>query len=555
MTINKKQKRNNLSTTFFIFLISFSILLFYFPVLEFSFVWDDKDLYINEKNLPISNSLTTICEHFVPKKDKMYMPLTYIFWSLILAIEKSYNPFWFHLFNVVLHLANSLLVFFILNKFLQDKASILLGTLIFALHPIQIESVAWVSEARGLLSTTFGLLSIYFFLTLTKLKQKIFVIAALVFSMLSKPTGVVFPLIILIVDYYYCNTTRLKDLLLKNLPYLLASIPFVVIAYFAESTKTIHFEIPLYLRPIFWFNSIGFYLLKLFFPINSSPGYGLTYANVLRDVTLLFPSIFSLSLIILTILIRKKELLFALLLFTIGYLPVSNLLTFYYQYWSTVADRYIYFSVFGFSFFIAYLSSKHLKKNIYIIISIIAVIFFIINRTEIYKWKNDFTLWQDAIEKYPERIPHPYLGRGLIYESQGELNLALKDYSTAISLDSSYYFGYYNRGNVYLDLGQYDQAIKDFNKVIELNPKFVNAYVNRGLCNLSATRFESAISDFTKALELDSTQFDVFEFRGDAHFELGNFELALNDYLSALNLSPKNKKLQTKINSVKSRLN
>jgi len=550
-----KSKFKNLVPIYISILVVLAF-VFYKPVLSYQFVWDDTQLYINPSKIPPDNPFDKVFENFIPQKDKMYIPVTYFFWSLISSVggvdNGNFNPFPFHLLNLLLHILNSILVFLLFKRLLNDDFWAFVGAFIFSLHPIQIESVAWISEARGLLSTFWGLLALLIYLQNSKKGIKI--VACLVLlslSILSKPSGIVFPLIIVLLDWFWNNIKNPVDLLKRNVFYLLITLPFIFISFQGEATKTISFEIPILWRPIVWINSLGFYLEKFFIPWNLSPGYGLTF-NFLKNNPIYFYSILvGLVAVVLGFVIKRREYWFGLLLLSLGYLPVSNLVTFYYQYWSTVADRYVYFSVIGLAFLISYLASLYLKKyRAYYLIGL-GVIFFLVSQKEISKWQDEFSLWQDCIEKYPERIPHPYLGRGMIFESQGNLYSALNDYSKAVNIDSSYYFGYYNRGNINLDLRRYSEAIKDFTRAIQLNPNYVNSYVNRGLCYLELGEYRNSIEDFTKALALDSLQADVWYSLGDAYFSNKDYSRALSCYLKAKDLGLTEKDLLEKIEQAK----
>ncbi|MCX7908359.1 MAG: tetratricopeptide repeat protein [Ignavibacteria bacterium] len=518
-------------------------IFFYYPSLNYDFVWDDKELYLKSDNIPFHNPFEKISEHFVPKKDKMYIPITYLAWSSVSYLggisDGNFVPLVFHLFNLLLHLLNTLIVFFIIRRLINSNFSALFGAIIFSLHPIQIESVVWISEARGLLSAFFGFLSILLYvIDFKKQTFKIIIVSILILlSILSKPSGIIFPLLLLLIDWYRKKSPNIIHSLKSNWYFLLLIIPFVFISLQGESTKVIEFEIPWYYRPIVWLNSIGFYLQKLFLPFGLSPGYGLSFNFLKNNPFYFYYVIFTFAIIVIGFVVKyKREFWFSILFFIIAFLPVSNLITFYYQYWSTVSDRYIYISLFGFSFFFAYLFSVKFQKYKYFILLLLIMFFYFVSNSEIKKWENDSALWNDCISKYPNRIPQVYLGRGMILEERGDYLKAIEDYSKSIDLDSNFYFGYYNRGNIYYDLRKFGSAIQDFSRVISLNPKFVNAYVNRGLCYLGVDKFDEAIRDFQQALKLDSNQVDVNIFLGEA-FERKNDTLnAIIYYRKAIEL-------------------
>lgn len=543
-----------------VMIVSLAVFALYLPSLRYQFVWDDKEIYINELNLPQKETLSKIPDYFIPKKDKMYIPMTYTFWNIIGNLggiqNGGYNPQPFHLLNLLLHVANSILVFLILFHFFNEHKFAFLGAVVFAFHPIQVESVVWVSEARGLIAGMFGFGALLLYLkSKTGSSKNYFIYLLLLCSMLSKPSGIVFPLILIAIDIYLNGLVPFKEFLKRNIFALLLMVPFVFIAMQGESSRAIEFASPLWVRPLLWFNAIGFYLLKMFIPMNFSACYGLTYSYLIKDISRFYPIFIFIIVLFVGIISKKRWVWFAMIIFILGFLPVSNLVTYYYQYWSTVSDRYVYFSMFAFAFGIALIVKEYLNKYFSYVFGVVGIILFLFSRLELPKWESETALWNDCVEKYPNRVPHPYLGRGSILQANGNYSQALADYNTAIELDSNYYFGYYNRGNLYYDLKQFNKAIEDYSKVLTINPKYVNAYVNRGLCLANMQRFEDAVADFTKALELDSKQFDVYYERANCYVELGQSDKAVNDLKLSLKLKPDFEQAKALLREISSKAN
>jgi hypothetical protein len=163
--------RNTLKTYGRIYIFITLILLpfvIFIRAANYDFVWDDKELYINEKHLPESAPMSKITGSWLPKSNEMYAPVTYTVWGIAASLSSrlpngGFSPSMFHIFNILIHIANCLLVFLILNKLLRDQWSAFAGALIFAVHPLQVESVAWISETRGLLAGFFGFLAIWLY--------------------------------------------------------------------------------------------------------------------------------------------------------------------------------------------------------------------------------------------------------------------------------------------------------------------------------------------------------------------------------------------------------
>lgn len=544
------------SNIIFVIIIIFVVFGCYYQTLNYSFVWDDQELYINSNNIPTNEPFKKIPEHFIPKKGKMYIPITYFFWSLITYLSGNlYSSASFHLFNIILHILNSVIIYFLLKKFLNSNVSAFFAALIFSLHPIQVESVAWISEARGLLSAFFGFSAILLSIYSENKKNtfnKIGAFVLLLLSIMAKPSGVVFPFLLILSKWYLAENSTLITILKRDWYYILLVFPSIFVAFLAEASKTIEFEIPVLLRPLFWINAIGFYVQKFILPFDFSPGYGLSYKFLKENLAYFYHLLITFLLIILGLKLKyRKQFWFAVLFIVIGFLPVSNLFSYYYQYWSTVADRYVYVSVFGFAFFMGFAFKNTSNKLRSVIIVLVPFVLTIITLKELPKWRDEFTLWNECILNYPNRIPQVYLGRGMVLESRGDIALAMNDYSKAIEMDSNFYFGYYNRGNIYFDLHKFGLAIDDFTRALRLNPKFVNAYVNRGLCYLELKEYQNAVRDFNAALGLDPAQVDVYVYLGEAFEGMNQFMEAFKAYQKAISLGLNDSVLVKKLERLK----
>ena len=156
---------------YILLLVIIGIVVF-IKVLDFGFVWDDNQLYLNKGNYPEDGRLQNISKLWQPGKMPMYAPVTYTMWGIIAQLSSTddsndfkLNPKLFHFVNLLFHILNSVLILLIISRLLKDNLAAFIAGLIFLLHPIQVESVAWISEFRGLLAGFFGFLAVYIHLT------------------------------------------------------------------------------------------------------------------------------------------------------------------------------------------------------------------------------------------------------------------------------------------------------------------------------------------------------------------------------------------------------
>src|SRR6187549_2618519 len=225
-----------------ILLLSFVI---YLPVFNNKFLaWDD-NLYIKDNPLIYSINLKDIFSQYVMGN---YHPLT----ILTFAIEYQFfglNETGYHVINLLLHLLNVVLVFYVINLLVNNPTVALVAALLFGIHPLHVESVAWAAELKDLLYTFFFLASYIFYLKyLTSPQKKLYVLSLLLFflSLLSKAMAASLPAVLILTDYFKGRKINTKTLL-EKLPFILLSIGFGIVAVWAQkssgATEVINFDL------------------------------------------------------------------------------------------------------------------------------------------------------------------------------------------------------------------------------------------------------------------------------------------------------------------------
>lgn len=538
-------------------------LIIFFQATNFNFVWDDLPLYINNNHFPSNNPFQNIITFFVPKSSEMYIPVTYIFWSVLAFLSGSeFNPAIFHFFNILVHILNGVIIFFILKFIFREQLLSLFGALYFAVHPIQVEAVSWVSELRGLLAGLFGFLAIYSYLLYyekkivfeyngkyqrtdigdkftSKSKFWIFTGVLLILSVLSKPSGVVFPFIIFIIDLMLIKDNFIGTIK-RTWIFILLIIPVFVLTLFSETESKTDLSVNILSRPLIFLDSIGFYIKQIIFPLDLAANYGRTPTFVLNNpISLMVHIILSITSLLIFLFKKNKKLLYGYLIFIIGFLPVSGLVTFYYQLYSTVSDRYLYFSMLGVSIVFAGLISEIKKQNTRNIFSATyLLVLIIVTFSQLPVWKDEISLWNNSIKKYPEVSSYSYFARGNAFMESDRKKEALSDFTTAIRLNPKHELAYYNRGNIYFDIGNYSAAITDYSSALKINPQNINSLINRGISFIEINLFDKAILDFSLALDIDSSNSDVYVNRGIAYVKMNDIENAIKDFQNALKINP-----------------
>lgn len=553
----KIKKSSHFTSKIHYFILLFILLLVYVQVRDFEFVWDDQELYLNETNFPKNFTFADYLKFWNPASEKMYIPVTYTFWTLAADFSKKepserFKPSTFHTLNIIFHIINTFLVLILLKKLIKNEWASFFGALLFGLHPLQSESVAWVSELRGLLAAFFGFITFLFYIKYLeigrdtnqgKTKPNIYYylsILTTLLSVLSKPSAIVLPLLIFIIDYIFFSR-KLRSSLISVLPFFLLIVPIMIRAKLAESNLPVDFGSPLWARPFIFFDTLQFYLLKVILPIELAADYGRKPEYVLANTSYYLAWIIPSALLGLLIYKLKNARIYlaSYLFFISGFLALSGLVTFYFQDWSTVADRYLYLSMFAvsivFSKILTLIKNESLAKTIGIIlIAICSYLTYI----QLPIWFNEFTLWDNNIKKYPDRSAHSYTGRGFQYLSKGEYQKALADFNQALEINPKYSRAYYNRGIVYYDNENYDKAIEDYSKAIELGLRHYDVFNNRGLAYSAIGKHDLAIQDYTTALKINPNQADTYVNRGISYAQLEKLEPAISDFEKALSLNP-----------------
>ena len=489
--------------------------ILYFPSLRNGLTnWDDEGYITNNPQIKQLSREST-AYHFKNYHMGNYHPLTML--SLSMDYKEPLSAKSFHLTNYFLHLINVALVFLFVFLLTRHNIIAFISTLLFALHPMHVESVAWASERKDVLYAAFflGALCAYLkFLTNDKNKTKWYLLVSFLFicSLLSKGQAVVLPLILVLIDFFAGRKINLKSFAEKT-PWFVASLIFGIVAIYAQrSISAIHGveEYSFLDRIIFAEYGITAYLYKLIIPSNLSCFYPfpLKVSGTYSVVFYIAPAI----LMALVFLVWKyfranKYVLFACFFFLVSVSIVLQLLP---VGTAIIADRYTYIPYLGFFILtgkiFAYAFEKKISSALWrnvslLLISCALCMFSYLTSQRIKVWKDSLTLWNDAISK-SQTSPKPFLNRGKIYEDDKQYGLAIADFNKAIALKQDYAEAYYNRGLAYFFQKNYENAIADYTSAIKNNPALAVAWNNRSGTYFTIGKFKEALYDARKAQEL-----------------------------------------------------
>ena len=463
-------------------------LLIYAQVYDFAFVWDDtKHL---KKPFLQNISWASFTRLFNQPFFGMYIPVSYLFWGILKALAELLSlpvNSVLHLSNVVVHIINGLLVFTILKQFIINKCAVLIGVGFFLLHPIQVEAVAWISEFRGLLATLFALLALYYYLknqaNLSYLSLIFFVLA-----LLSKPSALILVFFIFAINYFHYRFKFVRNFE-KILLFMLIALIFSIITHssqYEHNSTVFQHAIAFWQRPFAWLDSIVFYLYKIIYPYHLSASYMLSPKFIIQQWWFYPLALVPLSLGVLLWLKREKYplLVFSGVLFISGFFLTSGFVSFVFQNFSLVADRYVYFAMIGTALAVASMADrKYWRVGL---LSILLIFASLSAFRQIPIWQNSFELWSHSMNyEVTPNYAHNNLGAYFSYKGEtfynvGEYNQAITYFDKAIKYltkgsNNQTSVVLKNKGMLLFQQKKYQQALDSFNQAIKIKPNYADA--------------------------------------------------------------------------------
>lgn len=425
-------------------------LLVYGQTVQFGLVWDDKLHLIGNPSLrPIT--LRHLVDIWRRPYEGLYIPVAYTFWGVLSLCSNwltgtLFNPAIFHGANVVVHTVNCVLVLLLLRRITGDMRASLLGSLLFALHPLQVETVAWISGMRGLLATAFGFGALLAHLDDCDAhyagrpagKARLTGFVLLVLALLSKPSAIIIPLFAWVLEMAIYRP-RLPESLRRIVPWLIPALVILAITKAAQDVLpgTMSLHIPYWARPLTWGDAFFFYLTKLIYPFGLSACQSRTIPYLAESGVWYWTSSVSVMVLAAAIALRwrMRFVLVSMVLFVVGFLPVSGLVVFNFESWSTVASRYVYMSMLGAGLLFGQ-SGRNGVRQLSLAIAVIFLVFWslVTGLMQVPVWRNEFSVWNEALAVSPVNA-NALQNRALAYAGYGRWELMLNDLNHAINLE------------------------------------------------------------------------------------------------------------------------
>ena len=467
---------------------------------------------------------------------KLYIPMTYSAWAGISILSSQLKsivgsqPFiLFHAANVICHTITSVVVFCILSRLTQKYFASCVGALFFALHPLQVESVAWISGFKDSFSGMLSFLSIFFALRYSDTRRIIDSLASLVFflsALFAKPTSIVAPLIwgalvLLDIQKKYCLTMKI----LMVLQIFLGS-GVVLYTMAIQPAGDLPFNLGLWERPFIAADALLFYLGKILAPFRLGFDYGLDpeWMRQERSTVTSLLVIMALGSLLLFLHSWQRFRLPAMIFF-FGVLPTLGFIPYYYQAISTTADRYVYLALFGPALFVAQLlavipAGRWLLFGRGITVCLLLA-YGVLCYFQVKRWQDTITIARRTIEVNPRSwLAHHVLGGALI--KSGNLSQGATHLKQTTVMRPWFPDAYYNLGMVAKMTGQLEDAVNYFGATVKYEPKDNRAWHELASTLATVGRYDQATEAFDRALLLNPTS-------GETLGEYGRLKIAQGD--------------------------
>jgi tetratricopeptide (TPR) repeat protein len=485
----------------------------------------------------------------------LYIPFTWLTLGLDYVLW-GMNPVGYHATSLVLHGMNALLFFLVLRELLRrarpDGEAPLrdwiaaAGAGFFSLHPLRVESVAWITERRDLTSGAFFLLTLLNYLRWTETRRPVWLcssIGCFAGMILSKPMGMTLPLVLLVIDAFPLrrfSTEKLRPLLLEKVPYFALMVVAVLLTGIglrrgeALDTGQTYSLVHSLAQPGY---RISFYALKTLVPWQLSPLYWFRPA-------IGFPQLLGwLAVLSVTaaVLVRRQTwpaataswIAYGLLI-----APVSGVFQAGAHF---AADRYSYLACLPFAALAAALllriSETPFARPAAAIAGAILAGLALLSTNQCLIWRNSIVLWNHALRLDPE-LYLAYNNRGTARAAAGDWDGAVGDYNRSISINPEWPKPWYNRGVARATRGDHAGAIEDFSRAVLLDPKHKDAIASRAISHSKRGEISEALADCEEVIRISPGSAIGYATRGMVRFSRGDGPGAVADYTRALDIAP-----------------
>jgi len=498
--------------------LTFLIAIVYFPVSRYDYIGYDDSKYVAENHYVQSGlNKQSIYWAFTSTSTSNWHPLTWLSYMLDSSLFGS-NPGIYHWMNLNYHIVNALLIFIILTQITGHAFRSFIVAALFGIHPLHVESVAWISERKDVLSTCMVLFSLYAYIKYVNQRNKIYYSLVLLFfllSLMSKPMMVTFPFVLLLLDIWPLSRAKMPDkkLILEKLPLFFMSFIFCLITLWAQhsggATQSLE-TISIKMRFLNTVSAYGWYVTKLFAPVHLAIFYPHPQTDV-PLISIIWGTVIIISGIWFSIRCRHSfpYVMIGFFWFLGTLIPVIGLVQVGLQ---AYADRYAYVPLIGLFIIISwgifdigqYLSGKKGEKVSAVALVTLIIVFSFHCCLQVQTWKNGTSVFQHARKAVPDNfVAMTHLG-----------------------------------------------TIPLLKEAVALRPNYIPALYNLGTALIHEKKLHEALPYLLKAAQLKAKHPSIYNNLGGIYYQLNNFPLSLVYLQKALALDPDNAQIKNNIQRI-----
>ena len=546
-----------------VFILAAVVFISYSNIFKNEFAWDD--FYFITDNIHI-RELGNIPSFFTePSTGDLYRPIRGIFYALAYKMW-GLDAFGYHLNSILVHLAVTLLIYFITLKITEKSSLPFIAALFFAAHPVHTERITNMTGAFDAYGIIFLLLALFFYVLFSKNNtnnnKKYFAFSNIFYflALFSSEEAVTFILLLILYEFSFnldISLANIKLLLKRHAPFIAITLFYLLVRLIVvgkAGRADIYFNESFFGTLLTTIKIFFQYILILFFPA------GLVTERYVKFEASIFSFALLISLAALSFLLfffirsykKSKIAFFSIGWFFVTLMPFSNLLPQY----TIMAERYLYLPSYGFCLLLAFLIlsieninfakhgviqehsiKKYSKAAIIAIVLVLAssYVFLTIQRNS--EWRDNFTLLSKTAERNPFGT-RTYQALALHYREQEDYGKAFEHALKAVELSSKNYHAYENLGTISAYTKNYQQAIYYYKKALELNPNFYLALNNLGLIYSYAGDFNSSIFYLNTAIEAEPKLSKAYNDLGVIYGQMARFDDAIAQIKQAIEINP-----------------
>ncbi len=546
--VNYEEILQRISSHKIILSILFLSLIVFSPVFTGSeFLTYDDNWYIYENENVINLSWKSIVNIFTTLQGGQYSPLGEVYHSFLYYLFGE-NATAFKICAVLIHLLNVFLLFKIFINIFQNKLFVTTVVLFFAIHPIQVEVIGWISVIfRN--AVTFMFLGYLFYIKYLEHNfekyRLIPVLLCFVLAFLTKEQAILFPVGLFLIHIMKVDSIWNRRLMLEMIFWSALVLIFSLIT--VEITKTggpsiVNRSVSFYDKLALLAKTVLAYPSNFLFPFKLSFSYpypieksNISFLTILiATVVLLFGCFIS---------FKNKIIRFGFL-WALGFLSLGLAFAFFHLRDTFMADRYAYVALIGFSVLLykvlTYFKNL-LSSNVLFLVLISYFIFSnaVLSFNRLYVFKNSKNLWTQAV-KVNSKNQYAYNSLGFYYRSENKPDTAFTLYKKALNIDSNYYLAHSNIGKVYFNKKQYDSALFHVSKAIAINPLYTRAYKNRAAIYSKTNQKELLLADLNKILDFEPNNTKYQIERAKIYFKQKKYEDVITESSRIIELDDDN---------------